>query len=268
MRVLAPKVRDVSAERIRIELEKIFLHPDRVKGFDLLVASGLMEAVLPEILRMKGCEQPPQFHPEGDVFTHTRMMLGLLKPEVSLPLVLSVLFHDSAKPDTYSVDETGRIRFSGHDRLGAEKTGDILRRLKFPNAVIEPTVEAVANHMVFKDVPKMRVSRLKRFMDRPTFQDEMELHRVDCESSHGSLDNYEFLRAKEREFAASHTPLVPPPLINGHDLMHLGVHAGPRIGQLLQSVQDLQLEGGLSSKDEALEWVKRRLREAMESADE
>ncbi|RBP44302.1 poly(A) polymerase [Roseimicrobium gellanilyticum] len=256
MRDLAPEVASVSAERIREELVKIFLHPNRVRGFDLLVDSGLMKAVLPEILALQGCEQPPQWHPEGDVFKHTRIMLGLLPAKVSLPLVLSVLLHDIAKPATYEVDETGRIRFNGHDKQGAEMTEEILRRLKFPNDVIHPTVEAVANHMMFKDVQKMRVSKLKRFMARPTYEDEMELHRVDCMSSNGLTENYDFLRAKEAEFAAELRPLVPAPLINGHEIMAMGVPAGPRVGELLRMVQDLQLEGSLKTAEEAREWIR------------
>ena len=253
---LSQEIKGVSAERIREELVKIFLHANRVCGFDLLVDSGLMEAVLPEILVLRGCEQPPQWHPEGDVFVHTRIMLDLLPPVVSLPLVLSVLFHDIAKPATYTVDETGRIRFNGHDKLGAEMTGDILRRLKFPNNVIEPAVEAVANHMMFKDVQKMRVAKVKRFMARPTFEDEMELHRVDCMSSNGLKDNYEFLRAKQAEFAVVATPLIPKPLVNGRDLMALGLKAGPQLGELLTAVQNMQLEGQIHTREEALDWLK------------
>jgi len=256
---LAPQVAGVSAERIREELVKIFLHPNRVKGFDLLVDSGLMAAVLPEILVLKGCEQPPQFHPEGDVFVHTRIMLGLLPEQVSLPLVLSVLFHDIAKPATYTVDETGRIRFNGHDTLGAEMTGGILRRLKMPNDVIDPTVEIVANHMTFKDVQKMRVAKLKRFMARPFFEDEMELHRVDCMSSNGLSDNYNFIRDKQAEFGSQTEPLIPKPLVSGHDVMALGIPAGPVIREYLTQVQNIQLEGGLQTREEALAWLKEKV---------
>jgi poly(A) polymerase len=259
VRELAAEIKGVSAERIKEELVKIFLHPARVRGFDLLVESGMMEAVLPEILVLKGCEQPPQWHPEGDVFVHTRIMLGLLPEQVSLPLVLSVLFHDIAKPATFQVDDTGRIRFNGHDRIGADMTEKILRRLKFPNDVIEPTVEAVANHMAFKDVQSMRVSKIKRFIARPTFEDEMELHRVDCMSSNGLTDNYDFLRAKQEEFASDPVPLIPKPLITGHDVMRLGVPAGKRVGELLTAVQNLQLEGSLQTSEDAIEWVKSQL---------
>src|SRR5438105_14541044 len=190
----APSIVQISAERIREELVKIFLSPNRARGWDLLDASGILRAILPELEAMKGCEQPPQFHPEGDVFKHTRIMLEMLPAEASLPLVFSVLFHDVAKPPTAIVDEEGRIRFNGHDRIGAEMTEAIMERLRLSGAEIDATVEAVRQHMVFKDVPNMRVARLKRFMARPTFNDELELHRVDCASSHGMLDNYDFLR--------------------------------------------------------------------------
>ena len=257
----ATEINAVSAERIREELSRIFLSPNRVRGFDLLEESGLMKAVLPEISALKGCNQPPQFHPEGDVFTHTRIMLGLLPQEVSVSLVFSVLLHDIGKPATYSYDEAeGRIRFSGHDKLGAEMTKRIMERLRFSRDEIDATVEAVGQHMVFKDVQKMRVSRLKRFMSRPHFEDELALHKVDCESSHGALDNYDFLLRKKEEF--SHEPLIPPPLVRGGDLLGMGWKPGPIIGQILEAVQTRQLEGALSSREEAMEWVKSEFKPA------
>jgi poly(A) polymerase len=250
----APSIGEISAERIREELVRIFLSPLRVRGWDLLDASGLMRVILPEIEAMKGCAQPPQFHPEGDVFTHTRIMLDLLPEETSLPLVLSVLFHDIGKPPTSSVDEDGRIRFNGHDRVGAEMTEAIMQRLRFSRAEIDATVEAVRQHMVFKDVTNMRVAKLKRFMARPTFADELELHRVDCASSHGMLDNYDFLREKREEFA--NEPIIPPPLVTGDDLIELGLRPGPRFGEILEAVETRQLEGALRDREEALAWVK------------
>lgn len=253
----APHIHEVSAERIREELVKIFLSPQRVRGWDLLDQSGLMREILPEIERLKGCEQPPQFHPEGDVWIHTRIMLSLLPEQVSIPLVFSVLFHDIGKPPTFSVDETGRIRFNGHEKVGAQMTEDLMLRLRFPRKEIDATVEAVANHMAFKDVQEMRVARLKRFMSRETFEDEMELHRVDCASSHGFLDNYEFLRAKQEEFA--NEPLIPPPLVTGHDLIALGLKPGPRFKEILETVQSRQLEGTLRDREEALAWLKNEL---------
>ncbi len=251
----APTITEISAERIREELVRTFMSPRRVRGWDLLDASGLMAAVLPELAAMKGCEQPPQFHPEGDVFKHTRIMLELLPAEVSLPLVFSVLFHDIGKPPTFAIDETGRIRFNGHDRVGAEMTEAVMERLRFSRAEIDATVEMVRQHMVFKDVPNMRVSKLKRFMARPTFEDEMELHRVDCASSHGMLDNYEFLSAKREEFAKE--PIIPPPFVRGADLIALGLKPGPRFGEILEAAETRQLEGEFADRDAAIEWVKR-----------
>lgn len=257
----ASGISKISKERIRDELTKILLNENRVLGFDLLVESGLMEHIIPEILQLKGCEQPPQFHPEGDVFVHTRLMLSLLKDAPSIELVLSVLLHDIGKPATYSFDEEAdRIRFNGHDKLGAEMSEQILRDLKFSNSIIEDVVQMVANHMTFKDVQKMRQSKLKRFMSRSTFNDEIELHRVDCLGSWGGLDNYDFLNKKVLEFA--NEPIIPQPLLTGKDLIELGWSPGPDLGQTLNSVQDMQLEGKLNSKDEALDWVKsNRLRE-------
>lgn len=251
----AASITEISAERIREELVRIFLSPHRPRGWDLLDSSGLMGAVLPELTAMKGCEQPPQFHPEGDVFKHTRIMLELLPAEVSLPLVFSVLFHDIGKPPTFGVDENGRIRFNGHDRIGAEMTELAMQRLRFSRAEMEATVEMVRQHMVFKDVPKMRVAKLKRFMARPTFQDELELHRVDCASSHGMLDNYEFLLQKRDEFLEE--PIIPPPLVRGDDLIRLGMKPGPRFGKILEALETRQLEGGFRDREDAIEWVKR-----------
>jgi poly(A) polymerase len=251
----AASIDEISAERIREELVRIFLSPQRVRGWDLLDSSGLMRAILPEVEAMKGCLQPEQFHPEGDVFQHTRLMLSLLLEKVSVPLVCSVLFHDVAKPVTATVDETGRIRFNEHDRIGAEMTEAIMGRLRFSRAEIDATVEMVRQHMVFKDVPKMRVAKLKRFMARPTFEDEIELHRVDCASSHRMMDNYEFLLCKREEFA--NEPIIPPPLVRGDDLIALGLKPGPKFGEILEAVETRQLEGTLRNREEALEWLKR-----------
>ncbi|HEV2804065.1 MAG TPA: CCA tRNA nucleotidyltransferase [Chthoniobacterales bacterium] len=251
----AASITQISAERIREELVKIFLSPNRARGWDLLDASGLMAEILPEIEAMKGCEQPPQFHPEGDVFKHTRIMIGMLPAEASLPLVFSVLFHDVAKPVTAMVDDAGRIRFNGHDRVGAEMTETIMERLRFSRAEIDATVEAVRQHMVFKDVPNMRVAKLKRFMARPTFEDELELHRVDCASSHAMLDNYEFLLRKKEELASE--PIIPPPLVRGEDLIALGLKPGPKFGEILEAVETRQLEGALKNREEALDWVRK-----------
>ncbi len=250
----AQSIGEVSVERIREELLKTLHSPHRLRGWDLLDASGLLHQVLPEMEALKGCEQPPQFHPEGDVWVHTRLMLSMLPEQVSTPLLLSVLLHDIAKPATYSFDPAeGRIRFSGHDKLGAEMTEAILTRLRMPRKEIDATVEAVANHMAFMNVKKMRVSRLKRFLARPTMPDELALHRIDCASSNGDLSNYDFLLEKIEEF--SKEPLIPPPLITGKDLMDLGLKPGPRFKVLLEEIQSRQLEGTLDDRESALRWV-------------
>ena len=249
----APEIHAVSAERIREEFCKILLSPNRLHGFDLLDQSGLLRMILPEMEQLKGCDQPADFHPEGDVFVHTRLMLSLLPEKVSLPLVLSVLFHDLGKPATRVVDETGRIRFNGHEGVSAEISLRIMQRLRFSNEVIDAVLPAVRLHMSFKDVPNMRIATLKRMMARPTFDDELELHRVDCLGSHGMLDNHALLIAKREEF--SQEPLIPSPLLTGDDLITLGWKPGPKFAEILQSVQTLQLEGKLTSRDEALRWV-------------
>src|SRR5437867_7986729 len=250
----APSINQISAERIRDELIRIFVSPNRVRGWDLLDSTGLMRAILPELDAMKGVLQPEQFHPEGDVFVHTRLMLQLLPQEVSVPLVFAVLFHDVAKPVMATVDNTGRIRFNEHDRIGAHMTEAIMRRLRFSGAEIEATVEMVRQHMVFKDAPNMRVAKLKRFMARPTFDEELELHRVDCESSHRMLDNYEFLQRRRVESA--NEPIIPPSLVRGEDLIALGLKPGPKFGQILEAVETRQLEGTLRTTEEALQWVR------------
>lgn len=256
----AENIGRVAPERIREELDRILRHPNRDHGFDLLVNSGLMKQIIPEIIDLQGCEQPPEYHPEGDVFTHTRLMLELLPPDASLPLVLAVLFHDIAKPVTQTIDpESGRIRFNGHDRVGAEMTEAILKRLKYSNEVIDETVAMVAHHMEFIDVQKMRVSKLKRFMARETFETELELHRVDCESSNRKFENYEFLVRKREEFSSE--PIIPAPFLNGRDLLSRGMKPGPEIGMTLTEAQDLQLEGALKSRDEAIGWLEKRLEE-------
>lgn len=250
---LAPEIHTVSAERIREEVCKILISPNRIQGFDLLDQSGLLREILPEVEALKGCDQPPDFHPEGDVFVHTRLMLLLLKPDASLPLILSVLLHDIGKPATRVVDETGRIRFNGHEGVSTEMSLRLLQRLRFPSEVIESVLPAVRLHMSFKDVPNMRVATLKRMMARPTFDDELELHRVDCLGSHGMLDNHALLIAKREEF--SHEPLIPKPLVNGDDLIALGWKPGKCFAEVLQAIQTRQLEGTLTSRDEALAWI-------------
>jgi poly(A) polymerase len=247
----------ISPERIREEFSRILVLPSRARGLELLVASGLIRHFLPEVLDLIGCEQPPEWHPEGDVFTHTRIMLGMLGEQAPLELCLAVLLHDIAKPRTRTYDaEAGRIRFNGHDALGATMAEEILRRLRYPNDVIDSVSFMVSRHMQFMNVQQMRVSRLKRFMAAPTFPMELELHRVDCGSSNGFTGNLDYLLAKRDEFATA--PLIPPPLVTGRDLIALGHRPGPRFKEILEEVQTEQLEGRLLDRDAALAWVKER----------
>ncbi len=250
----APHLGKISPERIQAEFSRMLGLPHRVQAFDMLVESGLLEQFLPEILDLRGCEQPPQWHPEGDVFVHTRIMLSMLPPEASLPLVLAVLLHDIAKPATQTRDEDGRIRFNGHDALGATMAETILRRLRYDNETIDAVVSMVARHMQFVNVQDMRKATLKRFMANPHLSEELELHRVDCASSNGITENYDYLIAKQAEFA--NEPLIPPRLLDGRQLMSLGYTAGPSLGKLLEEIQTLQLEGGLTCADDALAWLK------------
>jgi putative nucleotidyltransferase with HDIG domain len=245
----------ISPERIRDEFSKLITAPDRAHGLDLLVQSGLIREILPEVLPMIGCEQPPEWHPEGDVYTHTRIMLEMLGPQAPLELCLAVLLHDIGKPPTFTFDTAAdRIRFNGHDAVGAVMAEEILRRLKYPNGVIAAVVPMVARHMQFMNVQKMRVAKLKRFMAEPTFEQEMELHRVDCGSSNGFTDNYEFLIEKRHDFA--NQPLIPPALVNGRDLIAMGQQPGPRFKELLETIQTEQLEGRLHDRESALELLK------------
>lgn len=245
----------ISPERIREELDKIWISPNRVRGFDLLVSSGLMQVILPEIIDLQGCEQPPQFHPEGDVFVHTRLMLSLLPPDASLTLVLAVLFHDIGKPATFTCED--RIRFNGHEKVGADMAEAILKRLRYSNAVIEKVVNSVLNHMRFKDVPQMRTATLKRFMARENFDEELALHRVDCLGSHGGLSNHDLVLEKKEEF--SQAPLLPKWFLNGNDLVARGWPSGPEIGEVITRAHDLQLEGVHTSREEALAWLDQQI---------
>jgi poly(A) polymerase len=255
LRECAPLLDRISPERIRDEFSKILTSPRRRAGVEHLVDSGLTDHFLPELRATIGCEQPPEWHPEGDVFTHTMIMLGLLEPGAALDLCLAVLLHDIAKPPCRSIDPDGRIRFNGHDALGAEMAESILRRLRYPNQLIENVTAMVGRHMQFMNVQKMRVAKLKRFMSGPVFTRELELHRVDCASSNGFTDNYDFLLAKEAEFAAE--PLIPPPLVSGRDLVAMGLAPGPRFKELLDAVQTEQLEGRIHERGPALELLRR-----------
>ncbi len=255
---MAPQIHVVSAERIRDELIKIFTRPHAGRGLELLDATGLLKEVLPEVAAMKGVEQPPEFHPEGDVFQHTKLMLDALPAEPGVVLAFAVLLHDVGKPATFE-RAPDRIRFNEHDRVGAEMAERILRRLRFPNEQIEKIVLCVAEHMRFQFVKEMRPAKLKRILARETFPVELELHRLDCVASHRNLDNYEFLKQKAAELPPE--VVKPAPLITGHDLLALGLKPGPLVGQILREVEEAQLEERLRSREEALAFARQRVGE-------
>jgi len=258
---MAPQITVVSAERIRDELIKTFTRPHAGRGLELLDTSGLLAVVLPEIAAMKGVEQPAEFHPEGDVFKHTRMMLDALPPNPGIVLAFAVLLHDVGKPPTFQ-RAPDRIRFNDHDRIGAEMAETILRRLRFSNEEIDKIVLCVREHMRFQFVKEMRPAKLKRILARETFPDELELHRIDCASSHRNMENYEFLKAKAAEMPPE--VLKPPPFLTGHDLLALGLKPGPTVGQILRELEELQLEERLKSREEALEFAKSRVAAAQQ----
>ena len=254
----APKIKAVSAERIREELVKLLQPPHASRGLELLRQSRLLEQVLPEIAATITCEQSPDYHPEGTVFNHIRLMLEQLPADADPALPWAVLLHDVAKPVTASADPaTGSIHFYGHERIGAEMAENILGRLRFPRKQIEAVVKAVRCHMQFKDARQMRKSTLRRLLMRPTFPLELELHRLDCIGSHGRLDVYDFLAAQARQL--EHQPEIRPPLLTGDDLIALGMAPGPAMGALLAELREKQLQDELKTKEAAAKWAKEQL---------
>ena len=256
VREMAGQIAVVSAERIRDELIKIFTRANAGRGLELLFESGLLPVILPEIAAMRGVEQPAQFHPEGDVFTHVKLMLDALPPDPSVTLAFAVLLHDVGKPPTFN-RAPDRIRFHEHDKVGAVMAETILRRLRFANDEIERIVLCVSEHMRFRNVQDMRASKVKRLLARETFPDELELHRLDCVASHGSVDNVEFLQRKMAELPPE--VLRPAPLVTGHDLLAVGYKPGPALGAVLREIEELQLEERLNSRETALEFARERL---------
>lgn len=255
----ASKLCQISPERIREELAKLFSPPHAARGLVLLRETRLLEQVLPELAATVGCEQSPEFHPEGDVFAHLVLMLRRMRAPADPLLPWAVLLHDIAKPLTASRDpRTGEIHFYGHERVGAELAQDILLRLRFPRKQADDIVKAVRCHMQFKDALEMRRSTLRRLLLRPTFPLELELHRLDCLASNGRLEVYEFLSQQARELARQ--PQLRPPLLKGDDLLALGMKPGPALGAMLAEVRDKQLADELKSREEARKWVEARLR--------
>ncbi|MCB9936098.1 MAG: CCA tRNA nucleotidyltransferase [Planctomycetes bacterium] len=254
---MSAEIKVVSAERIQAELSRLLTTRGQSRGFKLMLETGLLDAILPEISAMVGVQQPPEFHPEGDVWVHTMLALDLMPHPVSLTLALGVLLHDVGKPPTFD-DSTDRIRFNGHDKLGAEMAGEILRRLKFPTEVITRVQSLVEDHLRFINVPKMKTATLKRFVRKLHFDEDLELHRIDCLAGPGTLETYTYVLAKLHEFEREPEKLKPKLPIDGNDLKALGLPPGPRYKELLTAVEDEILEGRLETREQALEFVKQQ----------
>jgi len=267
---LAPKIELISAERIRDELIKLFQPPHAARGLVLLLKSGLLPGVLPEVITTIACEQSPDFHPEGTVFEHIRLMLEKMATDPPSPrsgfgaasahpsLPWAVILHDIAKPATVERDPaTGKIHFYGHEKVGAALAGRILQRLRFPKKQTDEIVACVRQHMQFKDVKQMRKATLRRLLLRETFPLELELHRLDCLGSHGDLGHYEFLVEQAAELEKR--PAIRPPLLTGNDLIALGVKPGPAMGALLAEIREKQLQDELKTPRQARAWARKRL---------
>jgi poly(A) polymerase len=273
VRSMAHLITRISAERIEMELTRTLTDsPKPGKAVEHLHQLGLLEHILPELIPMIGQEQPEQFHPEGDVFEHTCLMLDLMSehrgqetPDVKTAgytareLAYTILLHDVGKPPTAAVgpgtDGTPRIRFDGHAAIGAGMAEAILTRLKFPNREKGHIVEAIRGHMRFMDVQKMRSSTLRKMVSSDTFGLEIELHRLDCLGSHAMLDNYDFVNRYIEEMADE--PVLPEPWIRGHDLLEMGIQEGRLIGRILKEAYDAQLEQRFTGREEVLAWVRK-----------
>jgi putative nucleotidyltransferase with HDIG domain len=256
---LAPGIQQVSRERVRDELTKMLTEGRARRAFELLDRTGLLKQVLPEVDRMHGVAQPPEFHPEGDVWIHTLLLLEKLPPRCSRALAWGALLHDVGKPPTFRV-APDRIRFDGHVEVGTRMAEEICHRLHFSNEDTRQIAALVANHMRFADVERMKESTLKRFLRLDRFDEHLALHRIDCLSSHGGLALYDFVRERLRQ--TPEEEIRPKPLLTGEDLIVLGYQPGPQFRDILSAVEDAQLEGALHSKDDALDFVRRQFPQA------
>jgi putative nucleotidyltransferase with HDIG domain len=264
IRELAPQIHQVSHERVRDEVLKMLTEGRARRAFELLDQTNLLEQVLPEIKKMQGVAQPPQYHPEGDVWVHTLMLLEGLPAGCSKTLALGALLHDVGKPPTFRV-APDRIRFDGHAEIGTKMAAEICRRFRLSNDDTAQVLSLVANHMRFGDVTRMKDSTLKRFFRLPQFEQHLELHRLDCQSSHRDLSLYDFAREKFHELPPEQ--IRPTPLITGADLIAAGYKPGPMFKELLTAVEDAQLDGSISTKEEALALVRKNVRKATEELD-
>ena len=255
IRRLAPEIRQVSRERQREELTKMLTEGKARRAFELLDASGLLHEVLPEVEKMKGVEQPPQFHPEGDVWIHTLLLLSMMAAGTSRTLAWGALLHDVGKPPTFRV-APDRNRFDDHVEVGTRMAEEIGQRFRMSNDDIAQISALVANHLRFADVKNMKESTFKRFIRLPKFDEHLELHRIDCLGSHGILDLYHYTREKIADLPPEQ--VRPQPLITGNDLLAAGYRQGPRFKEILSAVEDAQLDGRLHSPTEAMSFVEQQ----------
>jgi poly(A) polymerase len=253
IRALAARIHSVSRERIREELTRMLTEGHARRAFELLDETGLLHEVLPEIARMKGVEQPPQFHPEGDVFIHTLMLLDQLEPGCSMTLAWGALLHDVGKPPTFRI-APDRIRFDGHVEVGVAMATDICRRFRFSNDETRQVLALVQNHMRFADVERMRASTLKRFLRLEGFDEHLALHRMDALASNRNLAYWEFMRARRQSMPEE--VVRPQPLITGRELIAAGYLPGAQFKEMLHAAEDAQLEGAVQTADEALRLVR------------
>ncbi|MBI3210408.1 MAG: CCA tRNA nucleotidyltransferase [Candidatus Solibacter usitatus] len=251
IREMRALIHTVAAERIRDELFRILTEGQARRGFQLLDECGLLAEILPEVKAFQGVEQPPEFHPEGDVWTHVMLMLEQMG-KAGTHLALGVLLHDAGKPATFRVAD--RIRFDGHVEKGVEIARGILSRFRCSGDQMDSVTALVANHMRFMDVPKMKPSTLKRFLRLPDFEDHLELHRLDCLSSNRDLRTYHHVREILGQMPAE--VLRPEPLLTGRDLIEAGFPPGPQFKKVLRAVEDAQLDGSIRTKEEALQLVR------------
>ena len=254
VRRLAPKIHAVSRERVRDELTKMLTEGHAHRAFELLDETGLLAEVLPEIARMKGIEQPPQFHPEGDVWTHTLLLLAQLDAGCPLPLAWGALLHDVGKPPTFV--RADRIRFNGHVDVGVAIAADICRRFRFSNEETHQILSLVENHMRFADAQHMKVSTLKRFFRLDNFPQHLALHRMDCLAGSGNLDHWNYVR--ERYASMPEEAVRPVPLITGRELIAAGYQPGAAFKEMLRAVEDAQLDGAIATPAEALTFIRER----------
>ncbi len=253
IRKLAPQIHQVSSERVRDELTRMLTEGHARAAFMLLDETGLLRELLPEVSAMKGVQQPPQFHPEGGVLVHTMLLLGKLPHPCAPTLAWGALLHDVGKPPTFRV-APDRIRFDGHLDIGVKMAENICDRLRFSNSVKSQILALVDNHMRFADVERMKQSTFKRFIRMPQFEEHLELHRLDCESSHGDLELYNFTKNKMAELPPE--AIRPKPLVTGEDLIAAGYSPGPKFKEILAAVEDGQLEGSWNDKETAMKFVR------------